>query len=94
MTNDTEVHWLQSALTESGYEVDPYSGRSMMGKKCLSVTINSESELLEIGRSIGEWQAKYQDFSKLPTLRTDNMGRSIVAYWPSAHWTATDNETA
>lgn len=80
-----------SVLKEQGLDVrTDYSGRGMMGKRCLGITVDSVGELLcaiaEIGNIMGRDRMD-EEFDELFTLlneniRSDNMGYSTIYYFP------------
>ena len=71
---------LYDALATLGYEPRCYSGRSMYGKKCLGVVLESDQELWSLA------QALARDDIEIEAPKTDSFGRGIVIYWPSIKW--------
>jgi hypothetical protein len=81
-----------SVLKEQGLDVrTDYSGRGMMGKRCLGITVDSIGELLcaiaEISNIMGRDRMD-EEFGELFTIlnedtRSDNMGYSTIYYFPS-----------
>ena len=69
---------LTDALEDAGFDVEPYSGRAMFGVECVSIRLDSESELWSLAYDLAEQGVK------VPAPRLDSMGRGLVAYWPSA----------
>ena len=63
---------LIDALDSGGYEWQEYSGRGMMGARCIGVTIDEVTDLFSLGQHLS-------DFS---TPKIDNMGRQYIVYWP------------
>lgn len=60
--------------------IEPYSGRGMNGRVCLSIRFDSLSDAFAFGVAIG-------DDSTLARLlingaKFDEMGRGVVVYWP------------
>lgn len=74
---------LSEILSPMGAE--PYSGRGMMGRQCLSVTTQDGQSLLDLIADVveccdgGECEAA----SVLRQAKTDDMGRGSILYWPS-----------
>jgi hypothetical protein len=75
-----------------------YSGRGMYGETCMAITMDSLSDLAQflveltgmlVADTIGD---EYPDVDEVidpareltHKLHTDSMGRSLVAYWPTA----------
>lgn len=95
---NTRKSQLQQCLEDAGYECRSYSGRGMYGKECLAVvtsdhpmtvTANCFSELLSDldDEDIEAWVNKYNDLvSQLHRVSEDNMGRSMVYYWPGVEF--------
>ena len=73
-----DVKALTDALEDGGFNPEPYSGRCMFGVQCVSIIIESEAELWELAYDLADQGIK------IPAPRLDNMGRQLVAYWPSA----------
>lgn len=57
-----------------------YSGRAMYGKECLGLVYDNLDELLMF---YGHLLLMTDLTDQLVGTRTDNMGRSMIAYWPS-----------
>ena len=75
---DTQEHI--NALEDEGFEVKAYSGRAMFGAECVSIRIESDSELWDLGVAIGRADLDVR------APRIDTLGRGLVAYWPAAKW--------
>ena len=71
---------LYDALETLDYEPRSYSGRSMYGKQCLGVMLESDQELWSLA------QALTRDGIEIEAPKTDSFGRGIVIYWPSIKW--------
>jgi hypothetical protein len=72
------VSWITDQLDDE--TIEPYSGRGMNGRVCLSIRFDSLSDAFAFGVAIG-------DDSTLARLlmngaEFDDMGRGIVVYWP------------
>jgi hypothetical protein len=64
------IELLENSL---GLRPRSYSGRGMMGKECVGVSIHHLDELDGL-----HWEGK----------RTDSLGRGLIVYWPSMPWPA------
>lgn len=64
-------------LVLAGYEPMVYSGRGMMGRKCLGVAIDNNAALWELGQSLAD------EGCLCDAPRTDSFGQGLVAYWPN-----------
>lgn len=89
----------QALFDNAGLSTRSYSGRSMYGKQCLAVELESG----RMGEFIGNLcsaVACHDDPSHAAELvddacrdmRTDSMGHGIVVYFPSVSYTATPDE--
>ena len=76
----TNAEQLIAALESAGYTWRRYSGRGMYGKECVGVTLSDDGELFDLGRTVGAIEAECNPGH----VRTDNMGRGIIVYWPGA----------
>lgn len=65
---------LIDALEDCGYEWREYSGRGMMGAKCVSVVVEGDNIIWEMARDLADIE--------LSAPKTDSMGRDIILYWP------------
>lgn len=90
---------LQEALETAGHDCRSYSGRGMLGERCLAVTLNDISDLgglfasvLELSQDgvLGDEAAVKLITRAFNGMQTDTMGRGIIAYFPSVLFT--DNE--
>jgi hypothetical protein len=63
---------LIEAIEDAGREWREYSGRGMMGARCVGTTINEVTDLFQLG----------QELEGFPKPKIDNMGRSFIVYWP------------
>lgn len=79
---------LQEILDCPGYdlEVQAYSGRGMMGTKCLGVVFDDFGDVLaavaEAGDDARHWRAE------LRSVRIDSMGKRSIAYFPDVDYDA------
>lgn len=71
---------LYTSLETLGYKPYSYSGRSMYGKKCLAVNLDSAIDMWDLA------QALALDNIEISAPELDSMGRGIVVYWPSIKW--------
>lgn len=64
-------------------DAEPYSGRGMMGRQCLSVTTQDGQGLLDLIADVVESCDDEGDAATvLRQAKTDDMGRETVLYWP------------
>lgn len=78
-------------IQSTEYRASRYSGRSMYGAECVSVTCEDEINLILdlITASAGEGESAILDVvDTLHGAKTDSMGRSVVVYWPKLPWPA------
>lgn len=76
------MHWLQQFLQyECSFTCRSYSGRGMQGKECFAVVLQDRDALWHLACEIGGYMG---DFT---APKTDNLGESIVAYWPEVPYT-------
>lgn len=61
-------------LREEGLEPFSYSGKAMYGAECVAVEVACREDAGALKAVIGV----------MP--KTDNLGRNVVAYWPSLPW--------
>lgn len=71
----TTTEELIEALEAADYEWREYSGRGMMGARCVGVVLQGDADLWRLARDLAE-------IEDLPTPKTDGMGKDIIAYWP------------
>lgn len=71
-----------------GYRAEPYSGRGMFGKHCISVTLPDDNEIFRLGSGL----RTYGYEGTLPHLKTDGMAGEIVAYWPEVEVEEEDSD--
>lgn len=69
-----------------------YSGRGMMGRTCFGVTIPGDDEGLVLGWAIGKFLDDHgvDTTDVLNSTRRDNMGRSVIYYFPG-FWITRDD---
>ena len=89
---DRKMRSLQSFLEDylnenNNYLPHSYSGRGMMGRTCLAITVDEPMEALqEIAFEAGAHSAnahRSEDEIRMPkVVRWDNMGLQYVVYWP------------
>lgn len=77
-----------SVLQDLAFEVEgdarTYSGRGMYGKSCAGITLDSESDLLQLGAAIAQ-TIEDDELQRLLINQAsfDSMGRGIIVYWRS-----------
>lgn len=84
---------LHELLEYIGLDPEPYSGRGMYGKECLSVTVDSDGVgalFFELGVVLGRNRGIAPD--GLLEYYTDNMGYETVVYWKHAVVTSETDE--
>jgi hypothetical protein len=79
---------LQELIVEMGETPHPYSGRGMMGKECLGVTVEYMPQFLfDLGNAVGVENSELYDCEQgipLPSIiRVDSMGLESVVYFPA-----------
>lgn len=72
-------------LEAAGYKPFSYSGRYMFGKQCVAIPLDNMGGLFKLLLTIGRLSEE-QDHNKLSNLRTDELGRGLVIYWPYIEW--------
>lgn len=99
MTEQFEL--LVDLFGQADYEPRRYSGRGMMGRSCLGVICDVESTMLlrVIQAAIGQLSGDEEGFDKLQEVvealensSRDNMGMSMIVYWPSIEWEEPEEE--
>ena len=78
---------LIKTIEAAGYDPEPYSGRGMDGRQCVSFTDDSRlmkvlAELVGACDDVGEAEQLVRKMS------TDSMGLGTVFYWKSVAWDA------
>lgn len=64
-------------------DAEPYSGRGMYGRQCLSVQTQDGQSLLDLIADVVECCDDEQEAAKLlRRAETDDMGRGSILYWP------------
>lgn len=77
------------ALEDADYTPEPYSGRGMYGKTCVSVSGGGNDterpSIWELAKELANerWDG---EFDNVPEPRQDSLGLGIVLYWPSYEW--------
>lgn len=79
---------LQEMLDNLGCTVRMYSGRGMDGRECLAVRVPDQLALISLSSqiSIAMVAAKFSNAEVnevLDGIRTDSMGKGVIAYWPN-----------
>lgn len=75
----------------SPMDAEPYSGRGMMGRQCLSVTTQDGQSLLSLIADVVEGCDDQDEAAAvLRQAETDMMGRGDVLYWPRVVMPATE----
>ena len=87
------TQYLTALLEDAGYDPQPYSGRGMFGKQCVSVR-SDERLLMVLSDIVGCIEDKMQSAELLRRAETDQMGTGIVVYWPSAKWPTKERDAA
>jgi len=91
---DEQVSTIEQALSDAG-EIQPYSGRSMYGKRCLGiVTVNATETMMILTRSLMEMdETDTLDMLMDTWQKQDSMGRdSTVVYFPNLLWDEGDTD--
>lgn len=65
---------LIDALQSAGYEWREYSGRGMMGARCVGVELDNERDIWKLSRDLIDYDIR--------SPRIDSMGLGIIVYWP------------
>ena len=99
MQTEKVIEMMIDALENGGYKTMSYSGRGMMGEKCLAVNLNDDlmREIAQIstlvmnecedefnGVEVVEYMEEF--FDLLAEARTDSMGLGTVIYFPNIDW--------
>jgi hypothetical protein len=89
---DIEKHPLQSLLEISNANIRSYSGRGMLGKQCLGVTIRKGGLGTFIGDVLREAAALDSDTREeiakgFKGMATDAMGQDEIVYFQSVPYT-------
>ncbi len=85
---------LQSVLQDIGYETRSYSGRNMYDRECLGVVTEDSIGTMfgAILRHVAEKRLHLRTVDEIAEgiedIRTDDMGRSTVVYFPSVAFEA------
>ena len=88
MPNQEQVKRFIEALRDAGFIPTAYSGRSMFGKQCVSVSTDEDSEDVSawnVARALW-YQTDEDEELNIPEPRQDSLGLGIVLYWPSYEW--------
>ena len=76
---------LIKTIEAAGYDAQAYSGRGMMGRKCVSFTANGL-----IQQAMGDLVAACDNIDDameiIRKVSTDSMGLGTVFYWKSVVW--------
>lgn len=74
---------LRILIWDAGYEATDYSGRGMMGQRCIGFT--SKDRLTEVIGNLVECSENQRDAANVVrSMCTDGMGTGTIYYWPSA----------
>lgn len=86
--SEQEVKKFIEALEDAGYDPQPYSGRGMYGKHCVSLKHGPDDEPLSVWdlAKVSFNESYDGEFDNLPEPRQDSLGLGIVLYWPSYEW--------
>ncbi len=92
---------LQETLETAGHDCRSYSGRGMLGKRCLAVTLNDTNDLgsmfasvLELSQDgvLGDEAAVSLITKAFNGMQTDSMGQGIIVYFPSVAFIGDEEE--
>lgn len=94
------MHLLQQLCEDLGYDTRSYSGRSMYGKECLGIDLDSGlgSFIGDVIRGLSEvdsdtlldHESAHDVAEAFDDMQTDDMGRGMIVYFPGTPFT--DNE--
>ena len=79
---------IQKLAEDMNIETRSYSGRGMMGRTCLGIVVNDETELFALFYSLGAYNMKMP----FGPVRTDNMGFSTIYYWPLEEYVESEED--
>ena len=85
---------LIEVLEDADLELRSYSGRAMYGKECVAFTCEPDALIGIIAETIHEASQNYQPeqvgelVQAMKRARTDELGRSVVVYFPRVAWPA------
>ena len=75
-----QIEDIQNLVSDiDGAELRSYSGRSMYGKQCLGIDMESMTDAFRFALSVEDSDLIY----KLSQPVFDNMGRGIIVYFPN-----------
>ncbi len=87
--NTDESNELIRVLRGNGWTVEPYSGRSMYGERCIAIT-DGLAELCQWNVAVSLLNTDLAEYSDMPAPHQDQLGRRIVLYWPEFTWPEQD----
>ena len=83
--NDTQA--MVAALIDAAHEAEvrmhAYSGRGMFGARCLGVEVNNFGQAAEFFVALAQEDTDLA-WRLSRSLRTDDLGRGMIVYFPSA----------
>lgn len=92
----------QRLIEDAGYEPQSYSGRGMYGSQCLGVVVTDLGKfigdvLYEIAVRIDDGECHAVELCEpisdaFRGMRTDNMGRDIIVYFPNTEFSSYGDE--
>lgn len=86
----TEISQLIYDQFCDSHNVRPYSGRGMMGRVCLGVTVTQPLMFMyELGRFCVSEEVDLLDYT---CVRQDNMGHDYIVYFPELPWLKLEGE--
>jgi len=94
---------LQEIVEDAGFDAQPYSGRGMYGRKCLSFNLerdeNEFDAFLSIAEAIQSYVESHDDGMELEDItpyfmgaKSDSMGLGLVVYFPEIEWEDSDDD--
>lgn len=73
-------------------DVRSYSGRGMYGKTCLGIVADSAQFVMSFILDVQQDDPDLAAILSSQPMRTDDMGLSIILYWPGISFDAEDND--
>lgn len=78
-------------IGEIEFTIRSYSGRGMYGKQCLGITIDLEN-IASLFFDLGQIYSKSDFYSETQSITFDNMGLSMIVYFPYVEYVDDKNE--
>lgn len=89
---------LQELAQIAELKVRSYSGRGMFGKECVGISADNVgdtlADLLQAAKDAEDDESVDVVIDALRDMRTDNLGRGVVVYFPSFEWKDEEDEDA